>query len=183
MIQRSHKSRSGLSHAHERPELRQDNPLNEKARPVKTSFEMERCPLHAAELRDADKSEAERREDMRQRQQRRESFMVKRQQPKPVLRPSPALAHGPDNDAFDCQWSVEQGAAQRETKAACRDIYRAKAELKLEESNRHKANDLAISGNFDAAHKELFKIKRRVEGISDRALKPGQRFPRLRDED
>ena len=179
MTQRSYKTRSGLSHAHERRELRQDNPLNEKARPVKTSFEMERCPLHAAELRDADKSEAERRKDMRQRQQRRESFMVKRQQPKPVLRPSPALAHGPDTDAFDRQWSAEQRAA----KAACSDIYRAKAELKLEESNRRKANDLAISGDFDAAHKELFKIKRHVEGISDRALKPGQRFPHVRNED
>lgn len=43
--------------------------------------------------------------------QRRESFMVKRSQPQPVLRPSRALSLGPDRAAFEQRWTQEQRAA------------------------------------------------------------------------
>lgn len=43
--------------------------------------------------------------------QRRDSFMVKRSKPEPTLRPTRALALGPDRAAFQEQWAQEQRAA------------------------------------------------------------------------
>ncbi len=51
-----------------------------------------------------------------EREKRRESFMVKRQKPKPVLRPAPHIANGPDRAAFNQQWSNEQKSAASKTK-------------------------------------------------------------------
>lgn len=51
-----------------------------------------------------------------EREKRRESFMVKRQQPKPALRPAPHIANGPDRAAFNQQWQQEQKAAAPKTK-------------------------------------------------------------------
>jgi len=45
-------------------------------------------------------------------QQRREAFMVKRDQPKPSLRPAPQMAYGPDRAAFDQRWESEHQAAK-----------------------------------------------------------------------
>jgi len=87
-------SRTRLSHAHERAELRADNPLYERAGSSRPAFE-------AASKGDDPEREA-----------RRESFMVKRQQPKPVLRPSPSLALGADAAAFDSQWQEERRQAR-----------------------------------------------------------------------
>lgn len=42
---------------------------------------------------------------------RRESFMVKRQKPKPALRPAPHIAGGPDRAAFNQKWQQERKAA------------------------------------------------------------------------
>lgn len=39
--------------------------------------------------------------------QRRESFMVKRGKPQPVLRPAPHIANGPDRAAFNQAWRQE----------------------------------------------------------------------------
>ena len=41
----------------------------------------------------------------------RGSSMVKQDQPKPVQRPSPALAMGPDGTAFNARWEVERKTA------------------------------------------------------------------------
>jgi|GEM_PF-1602724 len=45
-------------------------------------------------------------------EQRRESFMVKRDQPKPAPRPAPHMANGPDRAAFNQKWRQEQKQAQ-----------------------------------------------------------------------
>lgn len=78
-----------LSHAHERAELRADNPLYERAGSARDAFDAQRA-----------KEETER-------AARRESFMVKRQQPVPVLRPTRSLALGPEGAAFDAEWNAE----------------------------------------------------------------------------
>lgn len=83
-----------LSHAHERADLRADNPLYERAGLVTAAFDARRASEEA------------------ERAARRESFMVKRQQPVPVLRPSRSLALGPDGAAFDAQWNDERSQAR-----------------------------------------------------------------------
>jgi|GEM_PF-666959 len=91
-------SPSRLSHAHERPELRADNPLYERTGSARAAFEARR-------VREENEGAA-----------RRESFMVQRQQPRPVLRPSPRLAFGPDGAAFDVQWEAERRQAARQAR-------------------------------------------------------------------
>lgn len=77
------------SHAHEHPDLRNGNPLYERTGSARAAFEAQRV------------------EEDAERAARRESFMVKRQQPTPVLRPSPSLALGSDSAAFNAQWEEE----------------------------------------------------------------------------
>lgn len=83
-----------LSHAHEDADLRADNPLYERTGSLRAAF-------HARQQHDDPEREA-----------RRESFMVKRQQSRPVLRPSLALSLGPDGAAFDAQWNEERKLAR-----------------------------------------------------------------------
>ena len=90
----SDRNPSRLSHAHERPDLRADNPMYERAGSAQTAFEA------SSKGEDAERAA------------RRDSFMVKRQEPKPVLRPSPSLALGPDGAAFDAQWNEERRRAR-----------------------------------------------------------------------
>ncbi|WP_394693124.1 hypothetical protein [Hyphobacterium sp.] len=72
------------------------------------SFETSRDPMIAAQHADLQKSEAE----------RRASQMVANDRPKPVQRPSPALAHTPDGEAFNARWRAEQDAASRDARKA-----------------------------------------------------------------
>ena len=46
--------------------------------------------------------------------QGRESTMVTKDAPRPVLKPSPALSYGPDGTAFNTAWQGEAKAARRE---------------------------------------------------------------------
>ncbi|MCP1469477.1 hypothetical protein J3E64_001152 [Sphingobium sp. OAS761] len=85
------------SFAHERPDLRADNPLYERAGSSRPAFE---ASVH----------------DNSDRAARRESFMVKRQQARPVLRPSPELALGSDSAAFEQQWNEERRAARAKSR-------------------------------------------------------------------
>ncbi len=80
------------------------------------AFTQNRDPYTARQLTDAGKTEAER---------RRENVMVKRQQPKPVLRPSPALAYGPDKAAFNQAWQNEQDRADQEAAHSSSETTRA----------------------------------------------------------
>jgi hypothetical protein len=83
-----------------------------KKHSIKSIFENNRDPYHARQLADQGKSESVRRDEALSHANRRESFMVKRQQPKPVLRPSPALSYGSDLQAFNRQWTKEQKCAK-----------------------------------------------------------------------
>lgn len=88
------KASSRASFTHERADLRADNPLYERAGLVRPTFE-------ASATGDAERAA------------RRESFMVKRQQARPMLRPSPSLALGSDGAAFDQLWDAERHAARQ----------------------------------------------------------------------
>jgi len=46
-----------------------------------------------------------------ERAKRRQAFMVKRDRPKPVLRPGPHIAAGPDKAAFNTAWEKERRLA------------------------------------------------------------------------
>jgi hypothetical protein len=82
--------------------------LDTRAGELRQSFERNRDPMIAAQRADLAKTEAE----------RRASQMVKHDQPKPVQRPSPALAHGPDAASFNARWQGERDAANREARKA-----------------------------------------------------------------
>lgn len=82
------------SFAHERADLREANPLYERAGSARADFDASN---------DADDPA---------RAARRASFMVMRQRAQPVLRPSPALALGADSVAFDAQWNAERHDAR-----------------------------------------------------------------------
>lgn len=86
--------RTRMSHTHEDADLRADNPLYERAGSLRAAF-------HARQQDEDTDREA-----------RRESFMVKRQQSRPVLRPSLALSLGPGGAAFDAQWNEERKLAR-----------------------------------------------------------------------
>jgi hypothetical protein len=85
-----------MSFAHSRADLRADNPLYDKTDPARDAFRA---------THDASRAE------------RRESFMVKRAHPQPVLRPSPALSYGSDRQAFDAAWSAEYRDADPDRQA------------------------------------------------------------------
>ena len=86
---------------------------NNPADSVTPKFETARCEFNAAQLADNGKTEAQRRQETTERTERRESFMIKRDKPQPVLRPSPALARGTDRAVFNANWDKERGEAQR----------------------------------------------------------------------
>lgn len=81
------------------------------------AFDDARDPLIAAQNRDLGKSEAQRRFEQSRRADSG-SDMIRRDQPKPVLKPSPALSMGPDRAAFNRAWSDEHRAARKKDKGA-----------------------------------------------------------------
>ncbi len=158
---------SRLSYSHEKPEFRQLNPLYAKANSITMSFEIERDPNRALQLRDMNKTEAERRRENAERIKRRNSFMVKRQKPKPVLRPSPALAYGPDRAAFNSEWKQEQRQAQYQNKI--RKLKAVKTELLTERENLNQAdNERRNIPHTPNGLKKLFKLERTVDRINQR---------------
>ncbi|NKB59159.1 MAG: hypothetical protein GKS00_22760 [Alphaproteobacteria bacterium] len=105
-------NRSGTSFARAQSNLSGQDNLQSKAGALRQSFETERCEHNAKQLADAGKTESQRRNENAERQERRDSFMVKRQKPAPVLRPSPALAYGTDKAVFNAQWDAEAQSAK-----------------------------------------------------------------------
>ena len=105
-----------------------DHAMDQAAQKARREFEQNRDPLLNAQRSDLTKSEAERREDA-DRAERRASLMVKRQRPEPALKPSRALAHGPDRAAFEQSWTREQDgarhAALEEERIARREAFKA----------------------------------------------------------
>jgi len=79
------------------------------------AFDNVRDPLIAEQKRDLGKSEAQRRFEQSRRTDSG-SDMIRRDQPKPVLKPSPSLSMGPDRAAFNRAWSDEHRAARKKDK-------------------------------------------------------------------
>lgn len=79
------------------------------------AFDNARDPMIAAQNRDMGKSEAQRRFEL-SRRTNSGSDMIRRDQPKPVFKPSPALSMGPDRAAFNRAWSDEHRAARKKEK-------------------------------------------------------------------
>lgn len=80
------------------------------------AFDNARDPLIAEQKRDLGKSEAQRRFEQSRRTDPgldRGSDMIRRDQPKPVLKPSPALSMGPDRAAFSRAWWDEHRSARK----------------------------------------------------------------------
>ena len=81
------------------------------------AFDNARDPLIAEQKRDLGKSEAQRRFELTRRQDNlphdQGSGMIRRDQPKPVLKPSLALSMGPDRAAFNRAWWDEHRAARK----------------------------------------------------------------------
>lgn len=84
---------------------------------ARETFDNARDPLIAAQKRDLGKSEAQRRFELTRRQDSG-SDMIRRDQAKPVLKPSPALAMGPDRAAFNRAWSSEDRSARKKNRNA-----------------------------------------------------------------
>jgi len=165
-------SHGTLSYAHERKDLRERNPLYTQAPSLRSVFEAERCPLHARQLADVDRSEAERRREVAAREHRRDSFMIKRQQPKPVLKPSHALAYGPDRAAFNVQLREDNAQARSNNQrqamlksayAVKGDLEKGRAQLRQQEQNRR-----CLNLESPGAQRELFKIERNALQVERR---------------
>lgn len=84
---------------------------------ARETFDNVRDPLIAVQKRDLGKSEAQRRFELSRRSDQG-SDMIRRDQAKPVLKPSPALAMGPDRAAFNRAWSSEDRSARKKNRDA-----------------------------------------------------------------
>lgn len=99
---------------------------------LRAEFEKNRDPVIAAQRADLAKTEAE----------RRGSQMVKQDRPKPVQRPSPALAHGPDGTSFNARWQAERRDADKD---ADRNARKAtfKAKRQGQSHTRNRSHDIS----------------------------------------
>jgi hypothetical protein len=79
---------------------------------TREAFDNARDPLIAEQKRDLEKSEAQRRFEQSRRTDSG-SDMIRRDQPKPVLKPSPSLSMGPDRAAFSRAWWDEHRSARK----------------------------------------------------------------------
>lgn len=102
-----------LSDSHSRRDLPGHNPLYNKTQPLLQEMNAKSNPERAQQQADMQKSEAERRRDMQEQLERREAFMVKRQKPSPVLKPSHVMSHGVDRAIFNNEWQRECWKAKR----------------------------------------------------------------------
>ncbi len=82
--------------------------------PVRREFDLNRDPTIAAQLRDLDKSEAERRREQTERGSaglpngKHDSGMAARDRPEPANRPPPSLRAQVDRESFDARWLAAQ---------------------------------------------------------------------------
>lgn len=101
----------------------------ERAPDMRREFEMTRDPLIRAQMEADRLTEA----------QRRESFMVKRDRPRPVLRPGPSLSLGPDRAAFDAAWESERKGANDQPKGTRRAAFMEKRQRQMRERERERS--------------------------------------------
>jgi len=150
---------SRSSYAHQNAGLRSQNPLYEKAAPVRGSFETNRCEYHAKQMADAGKSESQRRHEssayykaMRRGQNDNErirgSKMVRNTQPKLILKPPLSVGRAVD--------------AQRHRQDMGQDRRNAKQVQRDAEQDRQDANEQALSKElYRASRQSMTPLKRR----------------------
>ncbi len=125
----------------------------------------------------ATKFRQESRNETPERAARRESFMVRRQQPVPVLKPSLDLAMGPDREAFNAQWRSEQVYAG-ETKTVRANLVAAHETVSREIATIDELKDAAGRGEFKRVDREIFKSLRRVADGPEKTLQHARAFRR-----
>lgn len=108
-------------------QLRSDNPLLQKVGPARPEFETQRCSYNAAQLRDAGKSEFQRRSELlgagRDGGPNSEgSRMVKTDRPHPQLRPGPGLAYSVDRAVHFARLDQERGESRPQQAAPARNL-------------------------------------------------------------
>jgi len=150
MSEGQNQQNSRSSYAHQNADLRSQNPLYEKAAPVRGSFENNRCEYHAKQLADHGKTESQRRHEsiayykaMRRGQNDNErirgSKMVRNGQPKLILKPPLSVGAAVD--------------ANRHRQDMAQDRWNAKQVQRDTEQDRQGANEQALS-------KELYRAAR-----------------------
>ncbi len=90
---------------------------NDTAPDLTSTFETQRCAFNARQMRDDGKSEAERRKEAFK-AKRRGSQMIKKDRPRPALKPSPKLAQGPDRTAHNNALAKDHAEARQQQKIA-----------------------------------------------------------------
>ncbi len=83
------------------------------------------------------------------REARRQSFMVQRSQPVPVLRPGPQLSLGADRAAFNARWAREADEAQDHAANPSRDRDARRAAFMAQRT----ANDHSTSQTFNRSNR------------------------------
>lgn len=146
-----------------------------RAAPLAPGFERQADPQKASRRADLTRTEFDRRTDIaalaRQKRQSdaqtqtgRQSQMVREDHPRPMLKPSPALAHGPDRAAFNQRWKQEERAALI---AEARVQQQELRDLSKQWSGTMKdiaaSTDRARAGDPNGATREAFKAYRRTE--------------------
>ncbi len=123
-------SRLSYSYTH-RDKMPGKSPSMYSVRPnVGMSFQRNRDPMIAAQIDAGKRTEA----------QRRHSYMISRQKPAPVLKPSPQFARGPDRTAFNAAMSLERLQASKINKKAAREQSRNSARAQFIQERQQAAN-------------------------------------------
>ena len=110
--------------------------LDARTGQARQAFDESRDPAIAAQRADLAKTEA----------QRRASQMVTQDRPKPVQRPSPALACGPDGASFNARWQAERQNAANDAdrqarKAAFKTRRQVQSQTRTRSHQRSKGDD------------------------------------------
>lgn len=132
--------RTQASYAHENPDLRRDNPLYERAGSARSQFERN-DPERAA---------------------RRDAFMVERQQPRPVLRPSLSLSSEPDRASFNMQWNDERRAALRDARNLREDLLNARSQIHEHDRQRKQAEASGSMRDLTQTERDVERLLRRT---------------------
>lgn len=150
------------------------------AKKITPAFESERDVFHARQLRDAGKTESERRAAFKaKRRDQGGSAMIREQQPRPVLKPSPKLAHGADRAAHYDRLTADRREADRQTKiakltAARDDLLRHNGWLKGVERQASQMPSKASPQKAKELTRDAFKMMREVQTRSTRKIDRAQ---------
>ena len=168
-------SQSRLSYSYLDPVMMLGNPLIFKVSNITVQFDKVCDPARAAQYDDMKRTEAERRDRATFKAKRREqgSEMVRKDNPYPELKPSPALTHAVHAQSFNQNWRNEHKRARRanliaEGRAMVGELQAHKTYLSQEKNTVLTLGNEAQRENAKDAKREAFKALRRVENSSER---------------